>query len=83
MLFVVLPILAKHVVILKLGLSSISTRITSLVFLNFYIPPENALLYNSLCFKVIDLKIKEALHINWKKPNLSTQQNHLAPTLSL
>ena len=32
--------------------------------------------YNSLCFKIIDkanskfdLKIKEALHINWKKPN--------------
>ena len=34
--------------------------------------------YNSLCFKIIDkvnskldLKIKEALHINWRKPNLS------------
>ena len=33
--------------------------------------------YNSLCFKIIDkanfkfnLKIKEALHINWRKPNL-------------
>ena len=40
---------------------------------------------NSLCFKIIgkanskfDLKIKEALHINWRK-----QQNHLALTLSL
>ena len=30
-----------------------------------------------------DLKIKEALHINWKKPNLNAQQNHLALTLSL
>ena len=46
--------------------------------------------YNSLCFKIIDkanskfpLKIKEALHINWRKPNLKTQQNHLALTLSL
>ena len=46
--------------------------------------------YNSLCFKIIDkanakfdLKIKEALHINWKKPNLNAQQNHLALTLSL
>ena len=45
---------------------------------------------NSLCFKIIDkanskfnLKIKEALHINWKKPNLNAQQNHLALTLSL
>ena len=46
--------------------------------------------YNSLCFKIIDkvnskfdLKIKEALHINWSKPNLNAQQNHLALTLSL
>ena len=44
--------------------------------------------YNSLCFKIIDkanskfdLKIKEALHINWRKPNLNAQQNHLALTL--
>ena len=40
-------------------------------------------LYNSLCFKIIDkanskfdLKIKEALNINWRKPNLNAQQNH-------
>ena len=46
--------------------------------------------YNSLSFKIIDktnskfeLKIKEALHTNWRKPNLNTQQNHLALTLSL
>ena len=46
--------------------------------------------YNSLCFKIIvkanskfDLKIKEALHINWRKPNLNAQQNYLALTLSL
>ena len=46
--------------------------------------------YNYLCFKIIDkahsrfdLKIKEALHINWRTPNVSTQQNHLALTLSL
>ena len=45
---------------------------------------------NSLCFEIIDkanskfdLKIKEALHINWRKPNLNAQQNHLALTLSL
>ena len=47
-------------------------------------------LYDSFCFKItdmvnskFDLKIKEALHINWRKPNLNAQQNHLALTLSL
>ena len=46
--------------------------------------------YNSLSCKIInkanskfDLKIKEALHINWTKPNLNSQQNHLTLTLSL
>ena len=46
--------------------------------------------YYSLCFKIIDkvnskfnLRIKEALHINWRKPNFNAQQNHLALTLSL
>ena len=46
--------------------------------------------YNSLYFKIIDkanskfdLKLKEALHINWRKPNSNTQQNPLALTLSL
>ena len=46
--------------------------------------------YNSLFFKIIDkakskfdLKIKEFLHISWRKPNLNAQQNHLALTLSL
>ena len=46
--------------------------------------------YNSLCFKIIDkanskfdLKIKEALHINWRKSNLNAQQNRLALTLLL
>ena len=45
---------------------------------------------NSPYFKIIDkvnskfdLNIKEALHINWRKPNLNAQQNHLALTLSL
>ena len=40
--------------------------------------------YNSLCFKKIDkanskfdLKIKEGLHINWRKPNLNAQKYHL------
>ena len=46
--------------------------------------------YNSISFKMIDkanskfdLKLKEALHINCRKPNLNAQQNHLALTLSL
>ena len=46
--------------------------------------------YNSLSFKIIhkanskfDLKIKEALYINWRKPNLNGQQNHLSLTLLL
>ena len=46
--------------------------------------------YNYLFFKIIDkanskfdLKIKEALHINWITPNLSVQQNQLAVSLSL
>ena len=46
--------------------------------------------YISFSFKIIDkahskfdLKIKEALHIIWKKPNLNAQQNHLSLTLSL
>ena len=46
--------------------------------------------YNSHFLKIIDkanykfdLKIKETLHINWTKPNLNVQQNHLPLTLSL
>ena len=46
--------------------------------------------YNSLSFKIIDkanskfdLKIKEAVHIAWRKHNLNAQQNHLALTISL
>ena len=42
-LAVVLAILTKLVVILKLGLRSISKRITSLKFLNIYTPLEYAL----------------------------------------
>ena len=39
--------------------------------------------YNDNCFKILDnassnyeLKIKEALHINWGKPELNAQVNH-------
>ena len=30
-----------------------------------------------------DLKIEEALHFNWRRPNLGAQQNYLALTFSL
>ena len=46
--------------------------------------------YNSLSFEItdkanskFDLKIKENLHINSRKPNLNAQQNHLSLTLLL
>ena len=44
--------------------------------------------YNSLSFKIIDkanskfdLKINEAIRINWRKPYWNAQQNHLSFTL--
>ena len=91
MVAIVLAILAKLVVILKLGLRSISKRIISLIFLNVYTPPQHALTHIILfTSKIIDkanskfgLKIKEALHINWRKTNLNAQQNDLSLTLSL
>ena len=74
---VVLAILAK-LVTFNLGLRRISNRITNLLFLNINTPPQHALTHIILCFKIIDkanskldLKIKEALHINWRKPNLN------------
>ena len=46
--------------------------------------------YNSLCFKGIDksnskfdLKVEETFHVNWRKPNINAQQNHLFVTLLL
>ena len=89
MLAVVLAILVILVIILKLGLRSISKRIASLIFLNICTPRQHALTHIILCFKIIDkanskfdLKTKEALHINWRKPNLNAQQNHLVLTPS-
>ena len=41
--------LVKLVVILKRGLRSISKRITSLIFLNIYTPPQHALTRIILC----------------------------------
>ena len=69
---------------------SIKKWITSLIFKHLHFTATCFDSYNPLCFKIIDkanskfdLKIKEALHINWRKPNLNVQQNHLALTLSL
>ena len=60
-----------------------SKKITSLIFLNNYTPPEHALTHKThetLYFKIInkanskfDWKIKEALHIDLRKPNLNAQ----------
>ena len=91
MLAVVLTILAKLSVLLKLGLRNISKRITSLIFLNTDTPLQDALTHIILFpFKIVDkanskldLKIKEALHINWRKANLNTRQNHLSLALLL
>ena len=53
------------------------------MFKNIYTPPQHALIYITFFFKKkkkidkanskFDLKIKEHLHINWKKPILKTQ----------
>ena len=59
----------------QLGLRSISKRITSRIFKHLHSTTTCFESYNSLCFKIIDkinskfdLKIKKALHINWRKP---------------
>ena len=81
----------KLVIILKLGLRNILKTKTSLILLNICTPPQHSLTHVILfLLKIIDkanskfyLQIKGALHINWGKPNLKEQQNHLAFTLSL
>ena len=53
-------------------------------------PTQHALTRIILSFKIIDnanskfdLKIKEALYINWRKSNLNAQQNYVAIAFSL
>ena len=85
MLAVVLAILGKRAVILKLRLRSISKKNNkSDIFKHLHSTATSFEPYNALCFKIIDkadskfaLKIKEALHINWRK------SNNLALILSL
>ena len=86
---VVVTILPKFVVILKLGLGNIKKDNKSHIFKHLHSTTTCFDSYNSLCFKIFDkanskfdLKVKEALHVNWRKPNLNTQQNHVALTLS-
>ena len=63
---VVLAKLAKLAIILRLGLRSISKRITSLIYLNIQTPPQHA---NSLCFK-INSKAKLTLNSAYKLKKL-------------
>ena len=91
MLAAVLATLVKLVVILKLGLRKhVKNDNKSHIFKHLHSTTACFDSYNYLSFKIIDkadskfdLKLKESLHINWIKPNLNPQQNHLALTLSL
>ena len=89
MLAIVLAILANLVVILKLGLRNIKKDNVSQIFKHLHSTAAYFDSHNSPSFKIIDKsnskfdsKIKEIL-INWRKPNLNAQQNHLAPTFLL
>ena len=86
---VVLARLAKLAVILRIE-EHIKKDNKSHIFKHLQSTATCCDLCNSLCFKItdrasskFDLKIKEALLINWRKPNLNGQQTHLAFTLSL
>ena len=91
MLVVVLAILTKLVVILKSRIEEhIKKDNKSHFFKHLHSTVTCFDSYISLCFKIIDmanskfdLKIKDVLPINWRKPNLNAQQNHLALTLPL
>ena len=91
MLALVLAILAKRVVFSKTRIEEhIKEGNKSHILKHLHIYATCFDSYNCLCFKIIDnakskfgLKIKETLHMNWRKPNLNEQQNHLALTLSL
>ena len=79
MLAVVLVILAKIVVILETRTEEhIKKHTKSHNFEHLHSAATCFDSYNSFCFKIIDkgyskftLKIKEALHINWRKSNLN------------
>ena len=91
MLAVAVATSAKLVVILKSRIEEDITKDNkSHIFKHLHSSETCFDLYSSLCFKIIhktnskfDLKIRETLHINWRKPKLNAQQNHLPLTLSL
>ena len=77
-----------HFKIEELRIEKHIKKITSLMFLNIYTQLQHALT-RLISFKIIDkansksdLKIKEALHISSRKPNLNMPQNHLALTIA-
>ena len=84
MLAVVLPILANLLIHFKTRIEEhIKNDNKSHVFKHLHSTTTCFNSNNSLCFKIIDnanskfdLKIKGALHINWRKPNLNAKQNH-------
>ena len=72
-------VLAKNCWHYKTRIEEHIKKYKSLIFLNIYTPPQHAL--NKLIDKAnskFDLKTKETLHVNCKKPNLNAQQNNLA-----
>ena len=81
LLAIVLAILVNLIVVLKLGLKRMLKEDNkSHVFKHLHSTARSFDSYDSLSFKLtdkahskFDIKIKEALHINWKKPNLNAQ----------
>ena len=89
MLAVVLDILAKIVVIFRI-VEHIQKDNKSNIFKHLHSTAKWFDSYNYLSFKIIDramskfdFKIKEALHINWRKLDLNAQQNRLSLILLL
>ena len=91
MLAVVLAILAELVVILKSRIEKhIKKDNKSDIFKHLHSAASCFDSYHSLCFIIsdkadskFDAKVKKALHINWRKPDLNAKQNHLALIFSL
>ena len=76
------------VLVLGVGLEEYIKKDKSHIFKHLHSTVTCFYSYNSLKItdkanSKFDLKIKEVFHINWRKPNLNAQQNHLALTLSL
>ena len=81
MLAIVQATLAKHVVVLKRSFRNMSKRIIiSHIFEHLHPTTTCFDSHKSLSFKIFDktnskfgLKIKDALHVNWRKHNLNAQ----------